>query len=414
MEPNLILKGRMKEMGLTQEGLAESVNAFLRTAGYEGSVSDRTVRYWLTGKTRWPQDAHRAALETVFECIVEELGFVPPEGAVRRRRFIAATTGTAVAATTAAAAPRRIGTSDVERLNAKLARVIAADDRHGGSTAQEDRAVALAQETLDVQRSGHASQRVRGLLYSTAASATCSAMWAAIDGCRPENAQQHLHHAVTLAGLSADPAIQFHVWGYAGGVYEQLGRYADALAAVQAARSMSIVRRDPLFASLAHARIAARQAKMGDATAAKRSLGHAQDALDRADATAARPAWMAFYGQPELELFGVITHSSLGQPAETEAYAHRSLAALGPHMMRDRALMYAHLAHAQLAQGALEPAVESAMAVRPDIASRSGRIGKLLDQFGKRLSVTGTPEARTWADYLNSNTSAADRDPGSR
>ncbi|MEU4385035.1 helix-turn-helix transcriptional regulator [Promicromonospora sp. NPDC023805] len=79
MGGNQILKTRMAESGFTQAELAEAVNADLRAAGYEGTVSDRTVRNWLTGKTRWPHHRQRAALEALFNCPVTELGFTTQE-----------------------------------------------------------------------------------------------------------------------------------------------------------------------------------------------------------------------------------------------------------------------------------------------------------------------------------------------
>lgn len=88
-----------------------------------------------------------------------------------------------------------------------------------------------------------------------------------------------MHEAVTLAGLSGDSAIQFRVWGHAASLYRQLGRYHDAIAADSAARATSVFRRDPLYASLAHARTAARHGDLHDRSAVKRSIDLAQDAL---------------------------------------------------------------------------------------------------------------------------------------
>src|ERR1044072_1661916 len=78
MEGNERLVSAMRESGLTQVELAEAVNTHLHRNGYEGTVSDRTVRHWLTGKTGWPHSRQRAALEAVFGCSAEELGFVRP------------------------------------------------------------------------------------------------------------------------------------------------------------------------------------------------------------------------------------------------------------------------------------------------------------------------------------------------
>ena len=49
MEENAILIAAMRQTGLKQTELAEAVNGILCARGYDGTVSDRTVRNWLTG-----------------------------------------------------------------------------------------------------------------------------------------------------------------------------------------------------------------------------------------------------------------------------------------------------------------------------------------------------------------------------
>lgn len=147
----------MREAGLTQAELAEVINAHLRSHGYEGTVSDRTVRNWLTGKTAWPHPRQRQALGAVFECTVEELGFTPPadrhgttptpeqEEPVRRRHFLTAATGTTAAAVPLVAArPSYVGTSDVIRLRDGLDALVAADQSRGGNKNLEHAALSGA------------------------------------------------------------------------------------------------------------------------------------------------------------------------------------------------------------------------------------------------------------------------------
>ncbi|WP_329139394.1 hypothetical protein [Streptomyces sp. NBC_01476] len=136
MEENQDLIRAMVRAGFTQAELADALNNRLRSQGYEGTVSDRTVRHWLAGKTRWPHSRQREALEAVFSCPITDMGFTPRsarEVPVLRRNFINASTGVALAAATSTpGTERRIGSSDVERLLAKFATVIASDHRYGG------------------------------------------------------------------------------------------------------------------------------------------------------------------------------------------------------------------------------------------------------------------------------------------
>lgn len=176
MEENTSLINAMRESALKQAELAEAVNDFLRARGDEGTVSDRTVRNWLTGKTRWPHPRQRAALEAVFGCTAEELGFSPPtatltttepESSVRRRNFLTGTAA-AVAAPILDSRPASVGTSDVIRLRSGLDALMALDASRGGHEDLERSALAGADEALG--KVGQASsQRIRQRLYSVAA-----------------------------------------------------------------------------------------------------------------------------------------------------------------------------------------------------------------------------------------------------
>jgi transcriptional regulator with XRE-family HTH domain len=413
VEGNQILKQRMDDQGFTQAELAEVMNGDLRAAGYEGTISDRTVRNWLTGKTQWPHQRQRAALEAVFNCPVTELGFVPrgdssrsvPEDPVHRRRFIGATAAAAVAAVSVApayAAQPRVGMNDVQRLLSKFAVLIASDHRYGGKLTIETQASALAGEALALQARGTATQRVRGALYGCAASFTSSALWAAIDGRRFDAAQRHFDRASSLASMSGDPTIAFRIWSHAGSLYRHMARPADALAANDVARRLPIARRDPLFASLGHARHAAIHGLTGEHRAVRQALGHAQESLQQADPGEQRPVWInAFYGQAELDSLALAACLPLGAYDEAEAHAHRSLALLRPGMQRSRAIATARLAHAQLGQGDLEHAVATAMSIPADPTGQHPRVTTMLDDFGSalRIAAPSSEPTRTWDQY---------------
>ncbi|WP_243744850.1 helix-turn-helix domain-containing protein [Streptomyces hainanensis] len=414
MAGNSTLKARMAEAGFTQTELAEAVNAILQADGHLGTVGDRTVRNWLTGRTRWPHRRQRVALEAVFNCPVTELGFAPrrevsrpapPEASVLRRRFISTSAHMAMAHAAGAthSARPRVGSGDVQRLLSKFAAIVASDHRYGGKLTIEAQAAALAGEALTLQERGNASQRVRAALYACAASFTSSAMWAAIDGRRFDAAQRHFARAASLAALSGEPTIQFRIWSHAGSLYRHLGRPADALAANDVARRATLTRRDPMFASLGHARHAAIHGLRGDSRAVRQLLGNAQDALQRADSGESRPVWMnAFYDQAELESLAVAAHLALGSYEDAEAHAHRSLALLKPAMQRSRAITTTRLAQAQLGQGEVERAVATAMSIPNEPSGQHPRITSMLDEFdtGLRVAAPSSQAARIWNQYF--------------
>ncbi len=410
MAVNAVLKQRMADLGLTQEELAGRMNAaLLAITGRPGEVSDRTVRNLINGATRRPIGRTSRALEAVFRCPLRDLGFeppstpAPPEDPVERRQFIAA--GTALALTSAAPAfgtPRRIGVSDIERLQRKFADIIARDHRHGGQLGIEQKAAALANEALSLQNSGNASQRIRKQVYASAAAFRSSAMWAAVDGRRFDDATRHMRVAQELAEMAGDPYIKFRIWSHAGTMFRHVGRPGDAAAANEVARRLGITRQDPMFASLGLARQGAIHGAAGDRAATRRAFEQAQDALLRADPGAQRPVWMnAFYDQAELDSLALSANLALGDFERAEAHGHRCLAALRPHMHRSKAIATTRVARAQLEQGEVEPAVATAMSVPVDAAVRHPRVVGMLRAFGSRLEIIAPDAALThsWTQY---------------
>ncbi|MEU6215455.1 hypothetical protein ABZ891_36870 [Streptomyces sp. NPDC047023] len=277
--------------------------------------------------------------------------------------------------------------SDVARLQQQFADIVTSDHRHGGQLGIEREAARLADEALQLQSSGAASQRVRASLYGSAASFRSSAMWAAIDGRRFNDAVAHMREAQALAEMSGDAAIKFRTWSHAGTMYRHMGRPTDAAAANTVARSTAVVRRDPMFASLGLARHGAIHAVAGDLAAAQRVFTQAREALARADAGEVRPVWLtAFYDEAEIHSLALSAYLSLGDWSKAEVHGHRCLSGLRPHMVRSRAITTARLARAQLEQREVETAVHTAMRIPADAAAGHPRVSAMLSGFGDRLS----------------------------
>lgn len=417
MEPNKRLAQVLSESGLTQEELAEAVNDYLRSLGREGTVSTRTVRFWLTGKTRWPHPRQREALSAVFGCPAEELGFKPPAGRcnatsdredpVRRRNFITATAGATAGATPLVADRRNsVGTTDVLRLRSGLDTLTALDASRGGHEALEQSALAGAAEALEKQQSA-ASQRIRQRLFSIAANYTSLAAWSAVDARQLERAQGHLHRALYLAGMAKDPVAELRVWNsHAMLAREQRDRHTEVVDAGQAAQGTSAARNDPLFASLAHARTALGHAGGGDRQAALRSLGYAREAMSRADLKKPRPAWVSFYDPAELEALTGIVHQRIGEPARAEAAAHRALMETPERFRRNRAMTVVSLAIAQLHQQDVDQACATAGKTFALMGGDPipGRMRSLLGDFHRDL-ITYAPDSsvtREWTERYRS------------
>ncbi|MEV8451350.1 helix-turn-helix transcriptional regulator [Streptomyces sp. NPDC052095] len=420
MEANRNLADALHEAGLTQNELAEAVNGYLRSLGREGKVSDRTVRHWLTGKTRWPHPRQRDALEALLGRSVGELGFLPPAGRqsatrteapVHRRNFLTAATGTAAAIVPLSAArPYAVGTADVIRLRNGLDALTNLDASRGGHENLERVALAGASEALALQK-GAASQRVRQRLFGLAASYTASAAWSAMDTWQSRRASGHLNRALYLAGMAKDPIAEFQVWNLHAMLALHREEFSHAVNAGRAARATAVTRRDPLFSSLAHARTAIGHSGIGDRQGALRSLGRAEEALAKADSDEVRPSWVAFYGPAELLALASVVRDKTGDAAGAEAASHRALSAIPQQYRRNRALAILQLATAQLHQRDADQACASTAKVFALMRGNTlpGRMRSYLGDFHRDLITLapGSGPAREWEDRYRSEWSWA-------
>jgi tetratricopeptide (TPR) repeat protein len=410
---NEALEAWMDEHGHSSNSLAEAVNRALeQVTGRPGGLDGSSVRDWKAGRVRWPKSATRKALEAVTDLPATALGFVPrgrtsstpaaqqedPE--MKRRTLVGGIA--AAAAVPGITGTRRIGMSDVSRLQQRFAEIIASDHRYGGELGIEQRAAVLADEALNLQNAGSATQIVRNNLYACAASFRSSAMWAAIDGRRYADAKTHMREAQALAEMSGDQTIKFRIWSHAGAMYRHIGRPAEAFAANDVARNLHITRRDPMLASLGLARQAAIYGAAQDHTSTRRYLELAEDALQRAAPDAYRPMWLlAFYDQAELNSLALSAYLALGDYPTAEFHAHRCLATLRPHMRRSQAITTTRLAHAQLAQGDIEAAVGTATKVPADAATHHARVSRMLQEFGAALRARAphSSTVQTWTEH---------------
>lgn len=404
----------MAAHGLVVKELTSQVNTEIeKLTGHPGTVNERHVWKLLKGEHRSPNALLRTALERLTGLPATELGFASrgrktsnlspasEDDDLYRRTFLAAATAAGVSTATPSGPRRhRLNSNDVEVLRAELVAWTTAESMHGGTPELEKRAQDITDNVISLQQANTSSARIRSELYTVAAAFSNSAMWAAIDGERFELAEYHLDRTIRLAGLSGDPATEFRVWSHASVLFRNLDRPADALAAAEKARASSITRRDPLFASLAMSRIALTQAELGDARSAMRYLDLAQKALDRSDPNKHRPAWIHYYDQAEHDHLAMVTSMRLTRWPEAEKHAHRSLAYVRPDLQRNKALLRANLAVAQLGQHDIEQAVSTAHCI-PAGMMRHARVRGLLDRFTEQVTTLAprNPEARGWRAY---------------
>ncbi|MFD9575364.1 hypothetical protein ACFWBI_36795 [Streptomyces sp. NPDC059982] len=419
MTYNVHLAGRMSAAGLSRVELARHLNTQIeRLTGRPGTLHERHIRNWLGGKTRWPQERQRRALQAEFGVSAEELGFVrpttrssarpdsAPEDSVDRRHF--ATGAVALAAATLLSVPDatarpRVGMSDVNALELRFTELVAADNKAGGTLSLETRALAFAHHALEQINAGTASSRVKSRLYASASAFTGTALWSAIDAREIDRAERHFDRALRYARLAQDPVAELRLWSHHVLLSGQRpGGSTEALAAAEAGRGSAACRRDPLYRSLATARLAAAQAQAGEYTSALRSLDYARASLQKADPGAQRPSWIGFYDEAELNGLTGLVMEDTGRHEDAEAYLHKTLTGLRPDLVRNRGYYTATLSLAQLRQGEVERACATALTVLPKQTgdSLAGRTRILLNRFHRELRAAA-PSASSTAEWTN-------------
>ncbi|MEW1722763.1 hypothetical protein [Streptomyces sp. NPDC093109] len=219
-----------------------------------------------------------------------------------------------------------------------------------------------------------------------------------------------LARALYLAGMGQDHVVELRVWNSYAMLAHQRGERTEAVDAGLAAQATAITKRDPLFASLAHARTAVGHSTLGERHAALRSLGHAQEALGKAGVRP-RPSWVAFYGPAELAAITSIVRGGIGDAVEAEAASHKALASIPEQFRRNRALATTRLALAQLHQQDIDQACATASSVFGLMAGSPvpGRMRSLLGDYYRAL-ISLAPDAgvaREWGDRYRSEWSRA-------
>ncbi|MEV5202811.1 helix-turn-helix transcriptional regulator [Streptomyces sp. NPDC053720] len=406
MGANVTLKGRMDELGLTQEELACRMNVALEAlGGRPGDVSARTVRNLLNGSTRRPIGRTCAALEAVFGCPVSALGFYPPRTAVQaevlvhRRTFLVAATGTAVAA--APVRHSRLGHSDADRFHREYTELLSDESQFGQARQSENKAIELSERIQSSLIAGGTSGHVRRRMYRLASDVTCLAAFAAIDASAPRRARAYLDKALTLAGLARDGETLYRVWDHLMLTSSQRENHAEAAGGAEVMKRSSVARRDPLYASLGHMRHANALARLHQPAESLRALNLAERAFGRARSER-QPVWISFYDRAEFDVLSSYVWTALGEHEQAESCLHRTLAAIPGGMVRNRALRTAHLSLSQARQGEVELACATGRHAREMLQSASGsqRTTNTLARARQIIEATGTkmPEVVSWIE----------------
>jgi tetratricopeptide (TPR) repeat protein len=356
---NTALAAYLAQMGLTQAGLADAINAVVEDlTGTPGRASDRWVRMLLDGSIGWPRHHYRQALETVCDASIDELGFHGPHDVIPAHHVTPP-------------AQTRLGTTDVMRLREPLDHLVANADSCGAATLapQAARHATLCQDML---RSAVASERVERAMYVLMGDYLAAAGWFALDSGDPRSAQRHLDAGLRAAGIAREGSLQAYVWSVTEKCARLHGDYGQALAVARTGLASVTARRDPRVRGAFHALTAINLSRRGEAGQAQRSLGRAFDAIDSATAAGAAGRW-SFANPGLIAASGASVSLALGQLQHAERYGQQALETTSTSHTRNHALRRLSLARIYLQMSELEAAcahATSVLAVAQQLDSR--------------------------------------------
>ena len=257
--------------------------------------------------------------------------------------------------------PARIGMGDVDQVRQATAALRALDYRHGGGSCRE---AAIAQLTwsgrlLDSEGTDEVGRQLRIAL----ADLHNLVGWTSLDVGRHAAAQHYFLRALRLAKQAEEPDLVANIL-YRTGRISLPGDPAGALRIFRLGQLAAHEIDSPLTNTILAANQAWAHGMLGDAEAAHRALGIAEEELARANLATA-PGWSRFFDESDIQALHGMTYLALGEqdPRYTDQAVERLSEASGlrvPEMARSHAFDLAALAVAHFRQGDVDHGAEVA------------------------------------------------------
>jgi len=398
-EPNQQLATLIAEAGFSSKGLARRVVGLGRMRGYRNlKYNHSSVERWLRGEQpRRPtpellSDVFGAALGRPVSLVMlgmaqERTGdgaalHIQPtpadaarivrtltEGDLQRQRVLMLSDFDLAAYSSAALrwllAPRstmpankgtrRIGMADVEEIREATGAFRVLDNRLGGGRIRPTVVDYLHTDIAPLLRQGRCTEEVRRHLFSAAAELTQLAGWQAYDLEMQGLAQRYLVQALTPARFADDEGLGGEIlaaMSHQAAYVAQPEHAIDmALAAQLAGRRAGL----PVLETESIVMEAHGHALRRDAGSCSRALRRAETVFSHTTTGSDQPAWLSYFDEAYFAAKIAHCFHALGQGAQTEKYALRSLD-MNPRYIRGKAFNTALLAIGYALQDQLDQA----------------------------------------------------------
>jgi tetratricopeptide (TPR) repeat protein len=399
---NSRLRSARQALGLrSQQALAEAVTRAGAAIGLRISVTARTVRRWESAQPPWPHPDHQAALESLFQRSLPELGFAPPwtdeppesadptvaAGGRMRERAGGSIQGGPVPMMAARArtawlpGPIAADYITVTTAHRHMYWVVPAATLHGAVSAHASLGAALLPSVPESAR--------RAFAAAVAESSLLTGRIEFFDLQRPAAAQASLVNALQAAQEARDPVLAAAVLGHMAFIPAFSGDPVRADEAREKIRAAKTFARRGSAAPEVMAWLGAVEAevetRLGNAGMALRLIRDAEDVLSTAG-TLPVPPWLDWFSPARLAGFKGNTLMVARRPAQARAALQEALDQLPPESAKQRSVLLADLA---------------AVAVSEQDPERACLLAEeALEQLGKTWYATGMDRIRALRQAL--------------
>ncbi|WP_330174238.1 hypothetical protein OG875_12240 [Streptomyces sp. NBC_01498] len=260
------------------------------------------------------------------------------------------------------------------------------DDEHGGAPL---RPAVVGHLRYVMEMMGSVRAPLRQDLQSLAAELARLAGWAYFDACQYSTARTYFTQALRLSHGQDDYLFMANVLSCMSLQATYEGQPSDAVALACKAQDTARAAGDqPLVMSMLHMREAFAHATLGDGSSCHQSIGRSRDAYENArDREDEAPSWVRYFDETKLIVDTGIALAKLGDCHRAEPLIAEGLRRETDAQQRGRAFHAFWLATAQLQQGRLEAACESAgFALDLSASLDSPRVAGHVREFHRRLA----------------------------
>ncbi len=257
--------------------------------------------------------------------------------------------------------PNRIGSADVDQLEATIRHLRMLDLEYGGGACR-DLAVAQVRRSTRLLTASQTPQ-VRLRLQLALADLHAVAGWASFDIGMYDPAERYLARALELARHTGEHTLIAKILYCMSRLHLHRNWASDGLRLLRLGQDAAKEARDPLVSSLLAANEAWAHAMLNDSRQAFNLIGQAEDDFVRGDVDNAQP-WLRFYGTADLTALRGTVYTTLSEHDSGRCQSaidslSLALTLRGDSATRSRAFELTALATAQLRAGDLDRGAET-------------------------------------------------------